>query len=311
MNRVRLLKGIAQSTLSIVVLLLLARAAAPHWHELQSSLGALRFDPLWGGVAVVFAAAHYRIALELWKRSLLVAGIPLSTREAANTWVPGLLARYIPGKIWSNGIRLAVARRYGSPVFPVTGAMVYESLLAISTACIVALLLLRSWPDPAWRASVVVLLLVTAGAVAFARFLLAGVRRPSRLERLRQRLPPIAGRRVLELAAINLLAWGLYGAMHWALAHAVVALPLTEYPGIAGAVALAWTGGFLAVVMPAGLGIREGLLVLLLAPSLGPGPVVVIAAASRLISIGLDLAITALWAFWRAPQPASGSPPSA
>ncbi len=294
----------------MIVLLLLGLVAAPHWQDLRASLGAARLDPRWGGLAVVFAATYYVIAFTLWKRTLLLAGMRLSDREVADTWVPGLLARYIPGKIWSNGIRLAVARRLGSPLLSVTSALGWEALLAIATAAGFGLLLFRDWPESTWKASAITVLLVSSGALLAAR-LVAGRRLPSWLQRLGLQVPAIDSWQLVRLAGLNLLAWSTYGTYHWALARAVLPAALANLPSIAGAVALAWLGGFLAIVMPAGIGVREGVLVLLLGRSLGAGPAVVIAAASRLLSIGLDLAITAVWARAHGLAPKAPSPPCA
>lgn len=307
LNTARLVRAVAPALLSLAVLLLLARVAAPHWHDLRASVSGARPDLTWGGLAVLLAATHYAIVFRLWKGSLELAGVPLSTRAAADTWIPGLLSRYIPGKIWSNGIRLAVARRLGSPLIPVTGAMGWEALLAIASACAFGLVVFRDWPDPAWRGSAAVVLVLTGGVLALARYTLAQGRFPRWLARSGLRGAPSGGS-VLALAALNLLGWAVYGASVWAVARATSPLSLTAFPAVAGAVALAWAGGYLSIVVPAGLGVREGFLVVLLAPNLGAGPAVLMAAGSRLISFGLDLALTALWMWRRVPRPPSPSP---
>lgn len=240
-----------------------------------------------------------------------LAGIRPTLQEAADTWVPGLLARYIPGKVWSNALRLALARRVGSPLVPITGAMGWEALLAVATACGFGLAVFHHWPSPAWRGSAVLVLVITAGVLVVARLALGRGQIPRWISRLGLLAPARGGGGVVMLAAINLVAWICYGASHWALARAIMPVSLAEAPMVAGAVALAWAGGYLVLVMPAGLGVREGLLVLLLGPRFGTGPVVALAAGSRLISVGIDVTLTALWAWWRAAPPASGRPPSA
>jgi len=56
-----------------------------------------------------------------------------------------------------------------------------------------------------------------------------------------------------------------------------------------GAYALAWSAGFLVLVTPAGAGVREGALVLLLAPAYGSGPALGIALLVRLLATLGDL----------------------
>jgi hypothetical protein len=66
-------------------------------------------------------------------------------------------------------------------------------------------------------------------------------------------------------------------------------------PFVTGVVALAWVGGYLTVIMPAGLGVRDGLLALLLAPLLGSGPVLLFVASARVLALVLELLIFAGW----------------
>jgi uncharacterized membrane protein YbhN (UPF0104 family) len=56
-----------------------------------------------------------------------------------------------------------------------------------------------------------------------------------------------------------------------------------------GGFALAWCVGFVAVVVPAGAGVREVLLVAVLAPVIGAGGAIAVALASRLLTTAADL----------------------
>ena len=60
------------------------------------------------------------------------------------------------------------------------------------------------------------------------------------------------------------------------------------------AYAAAYAAGFLALLTPAGLGIREGVLVVALAPVLPAGPALVVALVSRLWMMLVELAGAAL-----------------
>jgi uncharacterized membrane protein YbhN (UPF0104 family) len=57
---------------------------------------------------------------------------------------------------------------------------------------------------------------------------------------------------------------------------------VSDVPLVVAAYAAAYAAGFLALLTPAGLGIREGVLVVALAPVLPAGPALVVALVSRL-----------------------------
>jgi uncharacterized membrane protein YbhN (UPF0104 family) len=81
----------------------------------------------------------------------------------------------------------------------------------------------------------------------------------------------------------------LSAVVFWVLAGLAFDVLITSLPGASvpwqqsmGALALAWLAGFLVIVLPAGLGVRESVLALLLSVSLPEGQAVVVAVLARL-----------------------------
>jgi len=62
----------------------------------------------------------------------------------------------------------------------------------------------------------------------------------------------------------------------------------------AGLYGLAWTAGFLAIVVPAGAGIREAVLVIGLAPYLPAGGALVVALLSRVVATIVDVSLAGI-----------------
>jgi hypothetical protein len=82
---------------------------------------------------------------------------------------------------------------------------------------------------------------------------------------------------------VNLIAWVGYGAALWLLARGL--LPgVGLRPALAVAVFTAsYLAGFLALFAPGGIGVREGLFILMLQGPLGIGAATALALASRLL----------------------------
>jgi uncharacterized membrane protein YbhN (UPF0104 family) len=73
-------------------------------------------------------------------------------------------------------------------------------------------------------------------------------------------------------------------------------------PLVVAAVALATIAGFVVAVLPGGLGVREGVLMSVLAPALGSDASVIAALALRLVWVVAELAIGILLFAWPRPK---------
>ena len=85
--------------------------------------------------------------------------------------------------------------------------------------------------------------------------------------------------------------WLLLGGSFWLCARGLVGVPVRDLSLYTGAFAIAWLAGLLAVYAPGGLGVRETVLVALLSGRVGAADALVVAAASRLILILVDVVL--------------------
>jgi uncharacterized membrane protein YbhN (UPF0104 family) len=88
-------------------------------------------------------------------------------------------------------------------------------------------------------------------------------------------------RRILLLFVIYIIAWVIYGSALWCLLRGV-GLDAGVYWEIVASFAAAYLIGFLALFAPGGIGVREGILTLLLTPYLGTGIAALVAVVARL-----------------------------
>ena len=87
---------------------------------------------------------------------------------------------------------------------------------------------------------------------------------------------------VALLVAGYAVYWAVTGLAFATLVASVYPLAASDVPLVVAAYAAAYAAGFLALLTPAGLGVREGVLVVALAPVLPAGPALVVALVSRL-----------------------------
>ena len=102
----------------------------------------------------------------------------------------------------------------------------------------------------------------------------------------RSRLPAHV---TIHATLLYLPVWLLLGASFWLCASGLVTVPADDLALYMGAFAVAWLAGLLAIYAPGGLGVREAVLVALLHGRIGAADALVVAAASRLILILVDV----------------------
>lgn len=120
----------------------------------------------------------------------------------------------------------------------------------------------------------------------------------SRLKPMESGAPPEAQPIPVRDVLVS-LAFALLGMAALAGGFVVVASSFAGMPQaavVAGAFAVAWSVGYAAVPVPAGLGVREWVLVGLLAGTTGSGPILAAAVLQRLAQIVAEL-VTAGWGY--------------
>jgi hypothetical protein len=209
------------------------------------------------------------------------------------------LARYTPGKVGMPLVRMAGAARLGVPASTAGYSVLIESISMIAAGGMVGFALLVGTLGASGNA---LSAFGTLGVVALAGFTFAGI------------VLTLVDRRYLTGAVLRLMkAEGSGPLVPWrgALAHAVYWLTWAVHGylaaravGIGSTPALHGSGfyivapiaGILALATPSGIGVREAVLSMGLAPLVGPAPAVATAIVSRAISIVVDLFV---WAFGR------------
>jgi uncharacterized membrane protein YbhN (UPF0104 family) len=234
------------------------------WHGGHVELGRVEWGALVG--AVVLAAAATAAGAWIWLAILRGLGVR-TERRWAGIFFQAQLGKYIPGSVWQYAGRAAAARAYGIPVRPVAVSLPIEfAASAIAAGAMGAFLL--GW----WGAAVVLVVAV----------LLVAPARPA-LARKREVMT------TMRATLLYLPVWLLLGGSFWLCARGLVAVRAEDLALYMGAFAVAWLAGLLAVYAPGGLGVREAVLVALLSSRIGAADALVVAAASRLILILVDI----------------------
>ncbi len=234
---------------------------------------------------------------------------PVPLPRLARIWFLSSLTRYIPGKIWQfvSAAQLAQAAGLSGAVL-LTSLIVYMGFNLLSAAVVAALTLpLATYGFGRGAAAVVDGFAIASVVFVHPRVLntLLGVaRRVLHRETLVWSGRWIDGLALLLLAAVS---WILYGIAFALLVTSLVDVPWALLLPLAGVAALSFLVGYFVFVAPAGLGAREAVMTLLLAPYAPAGVAALVAVAARLWTVAAELlgALAALLV--RAKKPADGT----
>lgn len=281
--------------LLLLVLVCACAGLALHTNWTQAR-GAVTDLPLWvPPTAVLAGMAGLAAQMLAWRSLLSGLGSPLPRAAAARVMFVGQLGKYLPGSVWAFVAQVELARDWNVPRSRGATATLVAIAVTVSVSLAVAAVALplssveaaRRW----WWALAAAPVLL---ACLHPRILGLGLRvaaRPfARFREVAEAGPlRIGGGAVAASVGWTLVAWIPLGLHVWLLTWAVGGDALRSVGPAVGAYALAWTLGLLVVFAPAGLGVREVVLVVALAPVVDAGAALVVAVLSRLVMTVADV----------------------
>jgi uncharacterized membrane protein YbhN (UPF0104 family) len=281
-----------------VVFLAVHRALRHAVDELAHHDWQLR--PAW----LMLAGGLYAVGLVpmawFWYRALAALGQPAPWAAVLRAYFLGHLGKYVPGKAMAVVLRVATIRKWVPSLRVAIVSAMLETLtmMAVGAFLAAALSIAVLQLEPR-LAALAALMAIAAGvptlppiARRVARVGITRVKQETELE-----LPPTTPADIdASLHGINLrlltagwiaagTCWLLLGMSLWATLRGIgveQVHPITDLPMLVAAVAIAVVAGFLSL-LPGGLGVRDALLVPLLAPVCSAPDALVAAVLLRLV----------------------------
>lgn len=285
------MRKVAQAVIGALVLAGAAVVLIWQWHTIRDGFRAVGAWRLIGAAAVTLLR-HGAVAFA-WIWLVRLFGGRGRIAPFARAYGLALLPKYVPGRVAAQGVRWIASREAGLGSPAIAASLVWETIIALAAAGVVGAITLGAAAGGAGALAIGFALALTAGT---AGLVLIARLRPTWLQGRWSAwtgAAAIAGRPLTLMPSLAAAAIGWLGA---GAALSIVAAPFGSIGLLAatGWSALAWAVGYLSLIAPAGLVVREGVIAWGLTAAIGAGPAIAVAALSRAAGVLAELLLTAV-----------------
>jgi hypothetical protein len=295
------LRSLAKALVAVGVLASVVLALRGYWEPLAGRLEQLRLGWLLAGSVI---CVLYRVVNAYgWVLVLRALGQRVPGWRGVRLWLVSETLRWLPGSVWSFFSRVGQAREIGVPPAIASLSLPLELLLTIGAWLVAALVGVGlSGVAREWLARLPTFwVVVTALALALMVLTVLALARwwpKARVSAKLRGLQAAIGELRKARPSVPVLAWTFvfYVALcflNGVAFHVVVRAAGAPPPPILAAIgvnAVGWLVGFFAFFAPAGLGVREGGMAAMLAPSMPLDAAIVGVLIWRLCQIVVEFA---------------------
>ncbi len=290
---------VAGFILAGAIVFFIARALVRSWNEIPFE--QFRLSPGWLVLSYAGLVVSFALTIREWQEILGSMGQKMGYRVAWWVITGSYLAKYIPGHVWAVGGRMWLCKRQGVPEkFSGTGMLLEMMLLLLSSLALFGFgfLLDARLDTPRWG----FLLLIPAPfilAALFTPMLPWTLRTVAKIALKREITLDITRVELAKALFLAVASSAVQGMAFFALASSVFPIEAGKIFHLTALYNGAWAAGFLSIVAPGGLGVREGAMVLFLKPYLPTSVAIIIAALARLWITIFELAMALVGLFLR------------
>lgn len=261
-----------------------------NWEQVAHTIAQLQWHrSLLSFVAVIVGIAFSTLS---WQILLDDLGKPIGVGRGAQIFLVGQLGKYLPGSIWAYVLQIELGRKAGLARARVFAATIFSVVIATVAALFAGALaiprLVASDERLSWLPWLY-LILPFALVMLYPPVLTAIVRFGFRILRRPRPDHPVTLRVVLAALAFAVGSYVSFGVHLWLLADTREGLTLSPLALCIGTMAIAMLAGLVFFLLPSGVGAREFVIIVALAPLVGVGAATAYAAVSRVMFILADL----------------------
>jgi uncharacterized membrane protein YbhN (UPF0104 family) len=264
----------------VIIFVFLIRNLVQSWSRIP--FGDLHFNGFYLLISFIALIVHFLIYSKSWQEMMRTLGTDISFSQSWWMIATTQIAKYVPGRIWYMVGRIYVGRKEKMDGRNLAVSMVLETcLLLISSGVIfiISTVIVGAYN----RTDLLICVITFIGACiilnprvisSITNFFLKIFKKPA------VKITVSYG----SLLKLSVYFFGLWIAQiigFYFLVNALYPVGFLKIFNVAGAYTLSWIAGFVVVLVPGGLGIREGVMTLLLSRIISDPLAIVISFIAR------------------------------
>lgn len=272
---------------------------------IHSHLKDTTFEIQWGWLVCSFAAILFYWSAYLYPFATLLSGLmrkQVPFCSAFTLFHRSNITRYLPGRIWGVVRLFSLSKQYGLSKTAVGSSLTLHVGIETALGGLIAMSLLFSKQvrntaiGILEKLSAHTLLLALAVIGILTGILFCLLKLTSRTRQVLKTLVPLLGNTGLwgNVILSHCLLWICQGFAFFLFVRSFVPMPWTAIGLFTSCFAFAWIVGFLSFLTPGGLGVREGLLGLLLTNYMSAPQATLIALLCRVWMLSAEVILAAV-----------------
>jgi uncharacterized membrane protein YbhN (UPF0104 family) len=260
---VKVLQRILTVALVCVIFFFLIRSLIANWAQIPFT--ELRFNTPYLIISFLCLAIYFSLLTRGW--SSIVAELGSKVPYGRAFWIVSTsqIAKYIPGGIWYTVGRVYLARTEKVKEEIGLLSVVFETFLLMLTNLIIFLISINfirgeAYLSPFMSITFIVVILILLYPPLLNKLLNLGLRM------LKKPTVKLHARylSILNISTYFFALWIAQIAGYFFLINSIYQVGIWQLPNLATAYTLSWITGFIVLFAPGGLGVREGMMTLLL-----------------------------------------------
>ena len=291
-KKIKFIPGQIKTVTTIIVLIIttifLSKTLLDYYDQTQHIIYSI--SPVRVFLSLLFFLGYLYCRALSWKSLIHFLGAPLNKTNSLSIWFFSEATRYIPGNVWSFVSRsyLAQQKKVSRSISILISP--FEAIIIITTTAVLSSYSIIKNLKLFYTNSVFDIILI---ASLLTILLILILHKPvyKVLRRLTGKI--LFPKQIITALIFQFLSWSFYSIGYLVLITEIT--KINDPVLLLSSALLAWLIGYLSIIIPMGLGIREGVFVLLAGPQIGVPQAVLVAVLARIILICSELLNLFFW----------------
>ena len=284
----KIVKKIGQVAVTILVAYFIVRVLLKNWLAVRQSLSNLKVSD--AVVSVLLMAISFLIMTYLWHLVIKKYNRHISFIQAWYIYMKTTIIRYIPGNIWGLAAKAYMLTKLGLNKSEAIFILIFESAILVLSGIITYFLTLAAMGSVLLNICLAIIAVLLGIFVGWPHLFLKFLRQF--YKEINVRTLPIPF--IMKLMAGYIFYWLISGFSFYFLAQSIDAMSSGRFLVLTGIFAISWVIGFLSLITPSGLGVREVSIIYFLGKIIASPVATVVAILARIVFILSELICFAL-----------------